>query len=323
MRPAPGTRTVQVAVLALVLAVAAVGIWVVAAARTIGDDELAAARAHHDVETLLASPELSELPGPEGRELRDELRTQRDALPQPSRRALERAAEDAGTGDRDGTAALPDRLLETAGTLLRSPAGSPQERALHTSMAAHRIGTAVELGAEPATALGVLPVLDAEDALPPPAGDAQAPSADGDRPHPELALARQLDQLREAELTWASLAPQQRPSSARGQALVPVRDGSWWETTAERHPSVIDGALGMPEQFRTAPDEAQEQLIEALEDTALAQAAAAGTGQDTGASVSISADAGRSVLVRLAVADAEASRPIEALPGLVGGADDG
>lgn len=336
MRPVPGTRTAQVVVLVLVLTASAVGLWAVAAARTIGDDELAAARVHLDTDTLLGSPVLSELPGAQGRELRDELQTQRDALPQPSQRALERVAEDDGGGggdegggtggtgvDGDESATLPARLLETAGTLLRSPAGSPQERALHTSMAAHRIGTAVELGTEPAAALRVLPVLDTEDALPAPAEDARTPSATGGQPHPELALARQLDQFREAELTWVSLDPQQRPTSARGPALDPVRDGAWWATTTQRHPSVIDGALGMPERFRTAPDEAQDGLIEALEDTALAQAAAAhgdaaGDDQDAPSPVSTSADPGSSVLVRLAVADAEASRPIVALPGLDG-----
>lgn len=313
MRPVPGTRATRILVLVLVLALIAAGLWAVAATRTIGDDELAAARVHHEVETLLGSRELAELPGAQGRELRAELETQRDALPQPSRRALERVAQDAGTdgdGGPGGPGALPARLLESAGTLLGAPAGTPQEHALHTSMAAHRIGTAVELGADPATALRVLPVLDAEDALPASAEQDRPPSAVGEQPHPDLALARRLDQLREAELTWASLPPQQRPSSARGQVLAPVRDGAWWATTAERHPSVIDGAPGMPERFRTAPDEAQDGLIEALEDVALAQAATARDGEAG------SADPGRSVLVRLAVGDAEASRPIEALPGL-------
>ncbi|MCY1683954.1 hypothetical protein [Kocuria sp. SL71] len=78
---------------------------------------------------------------------------------------------------------------------------------------------------------------------------------------------------------------------------------------------MIDGSPGMPEGFRDDPDAARDRLMDQLQDTALAQIAAASDPQAQELD-SPSPDPGTAVLMRLAIARAQDDQPVGPLPGL-------
>lgn len=304
---------------ALVVILLAVLIWRLGPGRPADDGEIAVAQVYRDTEQLLDSEGLDELPQAQQDELRAELQDQLDAL-QPSERALEAADEQGapvGVSQADYVPGLPGAFLSSARMIVHGPSAPPEQQVVLSSIAAHRAATALELGADAKKVERAVPELTGDDALPA-AQDGQdpAPMAAGESPHPELALARQLGQARDADRTWSHLPSHQRPdSSAWAEALLPVQDSDWLAALEQRHPSVIDGSPGMPEGFRDDPDAARDRLIDQLQDTALAQIAAASDPQAQELD-SPSPDPGTAVLMRLAIARAQDDQPVGPLPGL-------
>lgn len=314
-------RAALIGIAVLIVALIAVLIWRLGPGRPVTDQQLAEAHIHQATERLLDADRLGELPQPKRDELHQELETQLEALGRPSDRVLEAADEQGppvGVSEADHVPGLPGAFLNSARMIRSTGADSPEDQAVLSSIAAHRAATALELGADPAAVDRAAPELSADDALAAPEDDQEPPSATGDAAHPELALARQLGQAGSAAQTWPLLPEDQRPDSqAWAERLEPVLDGEWLRTVEDRHPPVIDGSPGMPEGFRTEPDAARNGLVDDLQQTALAQAAASAEDDPEGIA-SAGPDPGTAVLMRLAVADAAAQRPVEALPGLEG-----
>ncbi|WP_144794091.1 hypothetical protein [Kocuria palustris] len=313
------SRAALIAAAALVVVLGAVLVWRLGPGRPVSDGEIAMAHAYRSTEQLRDSDRLEELPAPKRDELRGELESQLEAIGRPSERALEAAEEQpppVGMSQADHVPGLPGGFLTSARSLRMTPPETAEDRAVLSSIAAHRAATALELGADPAKVDRAAPVPSADDALAAAPQGEDAPHATGEQAHPELALARQLGQARSSAQTWSALPEDQRPSSdAWARALEPVQDSQWLSALEQRHPSVIDGSPGMPEGFRSAPDAARDDLVAGLRQTALAQIAASAP-EDREAPASAGPEPGQSVLIRLSVADAAAQRPVDALPGL-------
>lgn len=309
------------AIVAVVLAVIllAVLIWRLGPGRPVSEQQIAVAQVYQQTEQLRDGDPLDELPQPQRDELREELDAQLEALGRPSERVLE-AAQDkgmpVGVSQEDYVPGLPGAFLADARMIVHGPSADPEQQVVLSSIAAHRAATALELGAEAQTVDRAVPELTGEDALPAAQDGQEDPAAMGESAHPELALARQLGQARHAAQTWSHLPPQQAPSSAAwAEALLPLQDSAWMSSLEQSHPSVIDGSPGMPEGFREDPDAARDRLTAQLQDTALAQIAAAADPEAQEID-SVSADPGIAVLMSLAITRAKDDQPVGALPGL-------
>lgn len=312
-------RAAAIVAAVLVVILLAVLLWRLGPGRPADDGEIAVAQVYRDTERLLDAEELDELPQAEQDELRAELQDQLDAL-QPSERALEAADEQGapvGVSQADYVPGLPGAFLFSARMIVHGPSVEPEQQAVLSSIAAHRAATALELGADAQKVERAVPELTGEDALPAAQDDQDPlPTAAGESPHPELALARQLGQARHAAQTWSHLPSQQAPSSsAWAEALLPLQDSDWMTSLEQRHPSVIDGSPGMPEGFREDPEVARDRLTDQVQDTALAQIAAAADPEAQELD-SVTPDPGTAVLMSLAIAQAQDEQPVGALPGL-------
>lgn len=312
-------RILAAGLLVLVLVLAGALAWRLGPGAPVTDQEFAHAQAYRATERLLEDEDLGELPSEKREELRGELRRQLEALGRPSDRVLEAADEQGvpvGVSPADHVPGLPGAFLTSARMIVHGPSAEPEQQAVLSSIAAHRAATALELGADARKVERAVPELTEEDALPAAEDGQDAPTALGEDPHPELALARQLGQARSAAQTWTHLPAEQRPASAQwADALEPLADSGWHAALEQRHPSVIDGSPGMPEGFRTDPEAARQQLTDDLQDTALAQIAAAADPEARELD-SVTPDPGTAVLLSLAIAQARDDQPVGALPGL-------
>lgn len=312
-------RAVVIVAVVLVLILLAVLIWRLGPGRAVSEQQIAVAQVYQQTEQLRDDDLLDELPQQQRDELREELDAQLEALGRPSERVLQ-AAQDkgmpVGVSQEDYVPGLPGAFLADARMIVHGPSIDPEQQVVLSSIAAHRAATALELGADAQKVGRAVPELTGEDALPAVQEGQEAPAAMGGSAHPELALARQLGQARLAAQTWSHLPSQQAPSSsAWAEALLPLQDSDWMTSLEQRHPSVIDGSPGMPEGFREDPEAARDRLTDQLQDTALAQIAAAADpeAQDLD---SVTPDPGTAVLMSLAIARAQDEQPVGALPGL-------
>lgn len=294
-------------------------IWRLGPGRAVSEEQIAAAHIYQATEQLRDDERLAELPQSQQDELRAELEAQLEAMGRPADRVYDAASEQPtppGVSPAEHAPGLPGAFLASARMIQQTPAESPEQQAVWSATAAHRAATALELGADAAVVERTIPSPSAEDALPAAEDQEDSPVAAGESAHPELVLARRLGQAQDAAETWALLPSGQRPASQSwAQALDPVLDSEWLRAVQQRHPSVLDGAPGMPQDFRTSPEAARDALLSNLQTAAVAQAADAAD-EDREGPRSSSPEAGTAVLMRLSVDQACSDQPVGALPGL-------